>query len=298
MVQFKLSRLDAQRDPLGKANQYWKLENYSNLTAPELQRKLDGCGQGFPKSATKKRLFYLSTRLEQGLLSYEKCDIAELSHFCAQRGVNPNRANQRRSIIDSLEHADDHQQFKRFLDLPAELRNRTYLEHCLSFDKFSNNQLVPPPITTVSRQLRQETLVMFIQSSTLVFSFDLISKNRLLRVKPFPPTENFFARAPAEYIKNIRSFELGGYFRREWSWIRVRCCVEIAGGGTEVLVSQVVVDAALDGLPGCDAALDTSEKRVRAAFETRQRQNDRFELCEDDLDLFVGVFEEHSMDLE
>lgn len=68
----------------------------------------------------------------------------------------------RRSIINLLEEADEDATFDQFLELPPELRNYIFMLQFQTFDPFTLGQPLSPPITTVCRQLRQETISLFL----------------------------------------------------------------------------------------------------------------------------------------
>ena len=155
MVQFKGRNSEANR------NGYWKLERppLRQTRSKRLIDQLSGRGYRVKSSANKDRLLDLTTRCERGFPSYDKYSAKELKGFCEQRQLQIGATTKKDDFVRILEPADDSATFDRFLDLPAELRNTIY---ALQFETFGAiERPAEPPITQVSRQLRQESLGLF-----------------------------------------------------------------------------------------------------------------------------------------
>jgi hypothetical protein len=114
------------------------------------------------------RLRELYVHCQRGLLSYEGLPLRELKLYATQRGL-PTTSGQRLPITElkaQLERADDDATF-RLMDLPPELRNIIFLHYFRSFlapySRYSHLTAIKsqPPITRVSRALRQESLPLF-----------------------------------------------------------------------------------------------------------------------------------------
>jgi hypothetical protein len=79
----------------------------------------------------------------------------------------------RQKIVDVLEHADDNATFERFIDLPPELRVRTYTIYFESFGVDARAVLsVPPPPCETSRLLRKESLLLFYQTRRFAINLE------------------------------------------------------------------------------------------------------------------------------
>ena len=100
-------------------------------------------------------------RRERGLLDYRQSDVSELRNFVEARGLAkmPKRTTSKKRLIQTLEDADDQMSFGHFMDLPPELRVSIYNLHLQSLKK--PNFAAQPPITKVSKTIRQETLPLF-----------------------------------------------------------------------------------------------------------------------------------------
>lgn len=128
--------------------------------------------------SSKERVIHLLHRAEQGLPSYDRLSQEQLRTIADRRCPNrPGpRRNGRRELIASLEKADlDGQKFRRFMDLPPELRVRIYEFHFESFDALYGP--ADPPITKVSTTVRQESLALFYQQVRYDITFEFIRKD-------------------------------------------------------------------------------------------------------------------------
>ena len=70
--------------------------------------------------------------------------------------------------MNTLEQADEGTTFHHFLDLPAELRSHVYAHYFSSLPRLE--QPVQPPISRVSRLVRQESLPIFYSTCTFVLN--------------------------------------------------------------------------------------------------------------------------------
>ncbi|KAK0354030.1 hypothetical protein LTR94_014298 [Friedmanniomyces endolithicus] len=113
----------------------------------------------FGQSTGRGRLSALLTRLDRGLLTYEKYGPAELRQLCRRRGFQPTQRARGEAMKASLEQADDELTFPRFMDLPPELRVEIYGYHLHSLDQ--GTLAVQPPLTTVCKLVRREALPLF-----------------------------------------------------------------------------------------------------------------------------------------
>ncbi|KAK4610813.1 uncharacterized protein CLAFUR5_14057 [Fulvia fulva] len=173
---------------INRPGKYWKLPAFNKRTKPELQHYLTSQNHHFDKSHGKNRLVELCSLCYRGLPSYHSCTIPELEGYVRARRLPVQTGRGRKLdvkkayLVSALEDADDDLSFERFEDLPAELRLRIYGLHFASFKerivwtgKFqqptcheleSKPMSIPslPPLTEVSRLMRQETLPVFYQT--------------------------------------------------------------------------------------------------------------------------------------
>lgn len=152
----------------------WKLDNHERATIKDLQIRLRGANFSFSNSANKSRLLQLLSRSERGLLAFDACSNEELQLFCRDRHINIEGKKTRNNLIRHLEQADEAAAFDRFLDLPAELRNRVYIYHLDTFEQTTHRPR-PPPITELCRQIRQETLLLYYHSLRLALKFTQVN---------------------------------------------------------------------------------------------------------------------------
>lgn len=140
--------------------------------------------------------------------------------MCHQRVLQlSDRVKKKAEIIALMEVADDDCMFARFLYLPPELRNRIYQLHFETFEALSRPS--PPPLSKVSRQLRQETLVLFFQTCTARIMFigehphfgvfgipTHLAKGG--SVQPAHLARQLFATALPNHLGNIRKLQIEG----------------------------------------------------------------------------------------
>lgn len=154
------------------AEHWWKLEeltieapqSYSTFVTRSLLR---GRNYAFKRGTSPTKLAYMRSRSDRGLMSYYGRSVAELRTYCKQRGIGNTEGKKKEDLVAVLEDADENLTFPRFLDLPPELRILVY-EY--SFDVFNHEwernaknalQLRPPPVASVCKLLREETLSLF-----------------------------------------------------------------------------------------------------------------------------------------
>ena len=125
---------------------------------------MEELGFKFPASANKSRLIYLLHRAERGLLSYDKCSVAELQRFAVDRRLTGRavKPSSKASLVKKLEHADRRLQFHSFMGLSPEIRCMIYEFH---FSTFETVEAKPLPITQVSQLVKRESLPLFYKRS-------------------------------------------------------------------------------------------------------------------------------------
>lgn len=148
-------------------DEYWKIANWTEnwVEKRELTDELRQHGYKVPSSANKKTLVESNARCQQGFLSYHGCQPKELMVFCAQRHIEipDGRKAKKAQLVHALQAADEKKDFPRFMELPPELRVQIYTDYFSSLG--SLDQPVHPPISKVSRLLRQESLPLFYAKS-------------------------------------------------------------------------------------------------------------------------------------
>lgn len=190
-------------------NKYWKLKGpWQNGRKADVRHRLEIAGYN-SKTGSSSQHRYLLYRIEVGLICYNKCSNAELRKFAEDRSTlkHPRRVcraekhnvqeaylcssqGTRAGLIRSLIEADKRLQFRKFLDLPRELRDHVYEQYMAEFPPLTTP--AQPPIAKVSRQVREEALSTFYACSafvivlnwperaTLNFSIEAISFLRML----------------------------------------------------------------------------------------------------------------------
>lgn len=271
MVQYKDDR-DYQW-PNGK--HYWKLDKGDPYTRAQLRARL---GHHQLSAANKSRLREIYYRAQRGLVLYEGCDKDELKTFCDRRGLQLNNPTpKKRELIQLLEGADDGPSFSRLGDLPPELRVYIYQLYFQSFEPL--NGPGQPPITQVSRLVRQEALPLFYK--TCIFRVkieDILNTRDSDRKSIFEKmlartTEEFLIQTPIDYLHMIREFAVEGHVnigrRRLFGrWFvdlsakarpRIEKCREFGGGITDITDQRMekTMEPVVEGL------LERSKPRIR-----------------------------------
>ncbi|KAK3702012.1 hypothetical protein LTR37_015126 [Vermiconidia calcicola] len=217
-----------RRAKIAKHKWYWKLEQLPG-SCGTLWNFLNNRNYLFKSSSKKPRLMRLASRAQRCLPSYENCSIKELKAICAQQRLQLSGSEKKQDIVDRLELEDEAKTFNGFLDLPAELRNVIYSMH---FDEFEAMDIpFPPPITTVSKQLRQETLLLFFRSC--IFAVDMWNPGvrygmfEQRRMDASWATRQVFTRLPASYLGSIRQLQIKAPVLTQWGWRKTRWAVDL-----------------------------------------------------------------------
>jgi len=112
----------------------------------------------------------LVQRCERGLLSYDAYSVEELTKFAEDRGYYVVPPSTKKELVQLLEKADDDIKFEKVLELPAELRNRIYGAYFEALGVLPQ-KLTQPPLCSVSRQIRAESLPVFYATATFQLRF-------------------------------------------------------------------------------------------------------------------------------
>lgn len=209
MVQYKTVLKGHKEEPYEReyrSNAYWKLGFYINKTVPDLKKYLATRGYRYPKGATKAVLMDAVGRCQRGLLSYETCNANELRAFCKVRNISsPPKPKTVSQLARILEQADDDATFPRFLELPAELRNKINEFHFRSYGEISTQHRQPP--LTLVPQIRAEALPVFYKCVT--FTWDLsMDTNFCFYAHTYTGSSYRLLNMPAGNMAQIRNFKL------------------------------------------------------------------------------------------
>lgn len=148
-------------------NEYWELASYKGISTCQLAAKASTLG--YADHTTRPTLVKIMHRAEKQLVCYDACTTQELQKFARARRLP---GSWKRSLLERrLKAADGEATFPRFLDLPAELRNRVYQMYVAEFPVEGLRTPAQPPITRCCRLLRQEALPVFYGSCTFVLNF-------------------------------------------------------------------------------------------------------------------------------
>ncbi|KAK5745184.1 hypothetical protein LTR17_001636 [Elasticomyces elasticus] len=146
MVQYRTHRWGYS--PLSEAREWWKLDGRENLSGVEAREILDKRGFTHNKSLTKSRK-------------------AELRRLYQTEGlVLPHVNTASKAVLVALLESYD-PVFPKFMDLPPELRVLVYEHYLADFEPVG--MFVPPPITAVSQNIRNEALPVFFDNHRFLF---------------------------------------------------------------------------------------------------------------------------------
>ena len=280
------------------SHDYWKLTSRQDISVRGYKERLNAAKYYYAKSATRLRLADMLARCERGLLSYDKFDKAELRTFCVQRGLEAGRSLEKKNdVLDLLESEDEENTFDRFLDLPPEIRNQICSLYFSTFEPL--RRPYPPPVTYVSRQLRQETLLLFFQTCT--FDIGIVSRRGFPWVAPLVPqsisvkdvTAQFFKVAPTTWLGSIRRVQLMGVVRAGGECTSVKWNISLDDGSSTIQIQGQPTCHPSFVPPGFWAAKNEVERQLKNTFSAIMARNGQLKLSKDDLRVLVRLFESH-----
>jgi hypothetical protein len=144
---------------------YWRFDSVLVHLMMEDSRKLLEPHK-YPCKGSTEGLKYFALRALRCLPSYERHKVSELRLLAHQRGIDVATKAIRKQMIEALCLADENSHFERFLDLPAELRERIYELHCADFaDEVLTNSTYPP-LARLDKQFRDKLLPIFYKDCT------------------------------------------------------------------------------------------------------------------------------------
>jgi hypothetical protein len=203
MVQYQTWR---KVDCPNRRTDWWKLVDPESMTIKAMSELMAGSPFRCPKSARKARVMERYTRWRSDRPYYETLEFAELLTFCTDRGLaNADESLSKPELISKLRAADDDLSVHRFMELPPELRVHVYTLHFESFPILWYPE--QPPISRVSRILRQESLPVFYQTCTFGLNMrqvDIQLRNTYLDGQSF----EFFLDISGKDLEQIRTILL------------------------------------------------------------------------------------------
>lgn len=189
-------------------NDYWKLRHPENMTVHRLKHLLERRGYATGRITEKDWLIDSLIRADLGCMFHVPYSNDELMQFINDRGIDASEAfvgksqGWNKELICLLDEADQMPEFHRFLELPAELRNRIYAMHFSTFEQ-PLMTATQPPLTLTNRQIRAETLEMFYGSMTLRIDLCLQNKSSFTN----PTTRNIKVVIPREVFVFFHSVQ-------------------------------------------------------------------------------------------
>ena len=192
-------------------NRYWKLDSGTALTVASLRQYLSDASFTTLKKTRKFRLIELYVRCQRGMLSYEGLSLHELQDLAAQRAVptgTETTLHSREALMELLEKADNEATFERFSELPAELRQMVFSHYFNSLVVRETSYKHQPPITLVSRTLREESLPLFYERCNFTIRAHSDTRTIPFKIAPDDHAAQFIQSTACEDFACIRSLTL------------------------------------------------------------------------------------------
>ena len=198
-------------DGTNGSNTYWKLDSGVALPTRRLRIRISNMDFATLKKTTKSRLRELYIRLQRGLICYEGLPYRELRLFASQRALavsNGAKPDSFKTLKGLLEKADDDATFERFSELPPELQQIVFLHYFDSLVVRKVRYKQQPPITLVSRKLREASLPLFYERCE--FTIGAVGDLRTIPCKLVPDIHAapFLQNTAIEHFARIKSLNL------------------------------------------------------------------------------------------
>lgn len=257
---------------------YWELKSYEDLRTAGARDLLRERQFYAPSNARLAHLRELVRRSDRGLLSYEAYSTKLLRRFLEARGINHSTSPDKKALVATLEQSDDQATFRRFLELPAELRNRIYELHLVNVSlergrcgRPSDSYLLTPaqPFhSRTSRDIRAEVLAVFYEKCRFLIHFRTVNFRGKLRMRD--STWRFFNATRPEHIARMHHFSIYLQYRglqfdldieRRTERCRVKCVSPDQPRGLETpLEVQTALEVQLFSIGSTIAQRPGSEK--------------------------------------
>lgn len=203
----------------GGRDEYWKIYNHNTRSNAEMLNILRKRKYNVSNSSKKAELVKSMERLQRGLLRYESYLVSELRDFCLQRQLSGAKwkKTKKDQLVAALEAADEAQEFRHLVDLPAELRVLIYTFYFKSLPKL--DEPIQPPILKASSLIRQEASPLFYLTCVFMLS-DYPATYRRTSSKELQTKGRFWNHLSGENLEGIRRLEIqyGDDTRRYWSF--------------------------------------------------------------------------------
>lgn len=281
-------------------DEYWKLsEDYWPKTK-SIQDKLRGANYHFKAFSKAPRLKELIWRSDQGPMSYERLKVGELRKFARDRKIILSTRT-KDGVISALEAADDVAIFRHLFDLPPELRNRIYTLYHESLETLDYPRT--PPLLRASRQLRQETLLLFYQSCTIFLVLSDDSHEKLCRMHAsvedalpngdMSSTKTIFSRLPIDYLGNIRKLHLVAPVSTSKNrWVYGEWFVDLGVNGNATRISRAIARCnEVEFDPSFEDKSQKIELLLRAELKAIMDREGNNKLQRGDFDMLKRIFE-------
>lgn len=220
-----MAQLHKNGGSMSSSRHWWKLcdrrghyDGYSFTGCSDVREAKDflrRCSYAFSGDEDHTRLAYLFTRAQRGMISYYRRPVADLRKFCTARGYSFGKGLKKEKFVLMLERADEDAKFPRFLELPPELREMVYgysFEVSLRSDgkewRESPYHLAAPPVASVSRLVRKESLPLFYAGGTLDIDMVATLREETYRYSEPHSTTDFFAEAPKVVLESVRQVDI------------------------------------------------------------------------------------------
>ncbi|KAK4901504.1 hypothetical protein LTR27_001276 [Elasticomyces elasticus] len=159
---------------IDKFDRYYRLDNTKSKNMHTQDLYFLATNAGYPTSGsgvTRAVMLRYASRIRRGLLCYHLCTNTELQRFMDDRNLtSPKEPFLRTQHILELELWDELLKFKRFMDLPPELRAVIYDFYMAGFPQVLNCP-AQPPLSRTGRLVRSEMLGSFCKQT--IFKLNL-----------------------------------------------------------------------------------------------------------------------------
>ncbi|KAK5127359.1 hypothetical protein LTR85_006698 [Meristemomyces frigidus] len=202
------------RPTTGTLDSYWKLDDYRIETTKSLQKRARDAGYKVSSNMQRSYLMTLMHRIDRKMLCYDLCTSEERNKFGRDRGVVGSSGSPLRpvTVTHDLRGADEGWVFRRFTDLPPELRSRVYTFYMAALPDMLTTPS-QPPLARTSKLIRNEALPVFYNECTFELMFVRINRRDSQGVcesilRPTQDTICFLETLTKESVEDIRNLQI------------------------------------------------------------------------------------------